>query len=377
MTQYEAPEPGYHSRRNTRYQLPRVPVTPAVGPQGQPQRSCDTISQSNREESKYKDECSHPKPERHMGKGTLTDKTSIGQSLYSGPPRTPARLSLTSFPEYLAPKPTREMFNSLQIGTHNLSSENQVLRSNSTPSSLESVAESPPQSDKVIKAQNRKFAIYERVDSRSILLRGPEPLKDLLARHPQGQIISTQAWRATLERLPSSDTRETNKESKIEEIGDYAIPVIRLTPPPEGDVQQVDLWRLSTNDAYKSLYEKSERENRTLKRILPLVWLTAEAEGLDTYDAVTLEYTLRGIIEDRQRLLPLAAILCADQGIEFDTEAFEALPSALEKILKDAERAKFAAGHHKRARKQLESRMGRLENELLRFRNDVDEDYVR
>ncbi|TGJ85973.1 hypothetical protein E0Z10_g2808 [Xylaria hypoxylon] len=374
MIQGEAHESGYSRHQNTptssisRYQSsPPVPVTPVVGTWGQPRGFHNTISQSNRKELKYKDEHACSTSKRPMEQETssagdqhLTDKISIGQPLpLSGRPppepmRTPSRLSFISFPQYTAQE-SRAMSNSPQINPHNLDLAHEALHSH--PGSPQHPGS--PRSHKAIKAQNRKFAIYG------------------------DQFFSAKTPGVMLEQFPGSDSCETNGgEQSVVKAVDSAIPIIRLIPPPEGNVQQIDKWRrrLSTSDAYKSLHGKSERENRMLRRLLPLAWLTAEAEGTETNDASVLVEALKDIIEDRKRLtdlLPLAAALCAEQGIKFNTDAFETLPRTLDKVLADVKRAKYAAGHHKRARKELERRVSQLESELSRCRYGGDEDYVR
>ncbi|KAF2968243.1 hypothetical protein GQX73_g5347 [Xylaria multiplex] len=338
MIHHETHKSGYYTPQ---YQpSPRVPVTPVVGTQGQLSDSQNIISPNNSEELKYKD--GHPQYDtRH-----LIDKASVGQILPELVHICP-RQNLTSFPTY----PVQEL----------------------------QMSPDGDRSRKKTKAQNRRFAIYGRQDDDSILLKGPEPSEYLSAEHQQDRTFSSKAWRTVLERFRSPVSE------KAEEVVDSAIPMIQLTPPPEGNVtmkgdpQKVDKRHLSTIHAYKALHKDSEQENKMLRRLLPLVRLIVEAECLENYDAAALENALKAIIEDRDKLtniFPLASILCADQGIELDPDALDTLPQVLNRVLTDAKRAKQAAGHHKRARKELECRISRLEGELSRLRNGGDEDYI-
>ncbi|KAI1203893.1 hypothetical protein F5X97DRAFT_317912 [Nemania serpens] len=222
----------------------------------------------------------------------------------------------------------------------------------------------PSRSEKEIKNYHRKLVIYESDDE--VLLRGPGPSKHLFGERQQGNGS----------RKP--ENAKENVEEGIEETIDCTIPTIRLVPPPEGDVEPLGTRFLSVDEAYKTLFQRSKRENRTLRGLLPLAWLLAEAEGIDIHDTAALVEALEGIIEDRQRssnLLSLASTLCADQDIDFETGAFENLPRALDKVLKDREAAKFAAGHEKRVRQRLERRVIQLENTLSELRCDGNEDF--
>jgi hypothetical protein len=108
--------------------------------------------------------------------------------------------------------------------------------------------------------------------------------------------------------------------------------------------------------------------------------LIAEAENIDIHDSTALAEALRDIMDDRQKLtnlVPLAVTLCADQGIEFDSEEFDSLPQALRKVFADRDRAKYVAGHHKRARHHLEGRIQQLEFQLRLRDNGEEEEYVR
>ncbi|KAI0539266.1 hypothetical protein GGR58DRAFT_524801 [Xylaria digitata] len=337
MIHHEAHESGYYTPKYK--SSPRVPVTPVVGIQVQPSDSQTVINPNNSEELKCQD--GHPEARTIRGQ-QISDEAIAGQRL----PELVHSLSLTSFPAY----PAQEL--------QTLPDEDR--------------------SGKKIKAQNRKFVILQRQDDDGILLKGPEPSED---EHQQDRIFSSKSWRAVLERFRGSSSE------KAEETADTVIPMIRLTPPPEGNVnmeensqkERVDIRHLSTIHAYKALHKDSEQENKMLRRLLPLVRLIVEAERLQNYDAAALENALKIIIEDRDRLtniFPLATILCADQGIELDPDALDTLPQVLNRVLIDAKRAKHAAGYHKRARKELECRVSRLEGDLTRLRHGGDEDYI-
>jgi hypothetical protein len=238
------------------------------------------------------------------------------------------------------------------------------------------------QSNKATKARHRKFVIFER-DDEQILLKEPKPLPDSSTARRRGRVFSTANMGSSLHQFPNFNTEQANQEGQeAQKPVECGIPTIRLSPPKEGDIQQVQTKTLSVDHAYKILHLESERENRRLRRfkdLQSLAWLISEAEGIELSDTAALAEALRDIIEDRQKLgnlLPLAVTLCEDQGIEFETEAFDALPLALDKVLADRDRAQYVAGHHKRARQRLERRVKQLESELSLL-DGGEEDYIR
>ncbi|KAJ8129625.1 hypothetical protein O1611_g4006 [Lasiodiplodia mahajangana] len=268
-----------------------------------------------------------------------------------------------------------------RINPQNLGSANEALNSHSVGTWHDTLAEEPVKSNRETKNQHRRFVICERDDDDYILLKGPEPSVDLPVERSQEHAPQTKASnKAEFQEFPKFRNSKTSEE-RVEQPVDRMIPTIELVPPPEGDIDQVlDPRFLSIEGAYRNLLKDSNKEIRRLKRLLPLAWLVAEAEGIDIKNTTALAVTLEEIIADRDRLLrliPLADMLCKDQGINFDTEAFEALPRALEKALKDRDAARFAAQHNRRAAERLERRIGRLEKELSDLRYDGEEDYIR
>ncbi|GAW25129.1 hypothetical protein SAMD00023353_0200070 [Rosellinia necatrix] len=261
-----------------------------------------------------------------------------------------------------------------KVDRRNLGSKDDALHSHPVGNrALES-----PRSDNKIKGKHRKFVICETDDDDDcISLKGPDSPTDSVAKRRQGHVFSMKTLEAEFQEFPRPESwKGKETENHTHQTAKHTIPVIKLTPPPEGDIDQVDPSLLTVDKAYKTLLRKAEREARSLKRLVPLAWLTAEAKGIDINNTSALAEALRDIIEDRDRLsnlLPLAVTLCADQGITFDTNAFEALPQALEKVLSDRRRAKFAAEYNKREKQKLERRVNQLENRLSSFYDSKDE----
>ncbi|KAI1823584.1 hypothetical protein F4861DRAFT_549572 [Xylaria intraflava] len=232
------------------------------------------------------------------------------------------------------------------------------------------------------KNQNRKVVVCEKDDD-SIVLISPRPPEDVLAKRRQGRIFPAHTRETMLREAERQDSpgpagRETkHEEKKVGKSPERVIPAIEVSPPSDDETHQADPGLLSVDDVYKSLYNEYKRENRSLardvRRLQPLAWLVSEAESININDTAALAEALRGIIEDRQmlmKILPLAITLCADQGIEFNDAAFEALPEALDKVLHDRERARHAAAHHIRAKYILRSRVDQLESELLELKSE-------
>ncbi|KAI1163682.1 hypothetical protein F5B18DRAFT_671937 [Nemania serpens] len=332
----------------------KVSVTPVVSIQDKPRKLSD-LSQGEIQKMGHNYE-RLLRPERLRKKGAgkqLIDKTGIARPVGSQAV-PPSAEELRKLSLLTVPKPPR-------IDTQNLGTANEGLHSHPTDTLLETY-----HSDKEIKKWHRKLVICERDNEDYTLLNGPVPSKDIFGKRRQGNGF----------RKP--DYAEENVEESVKKATDCTIPAIRLVPPPEGDVEPSR--SLAVDEAYKILFRRSERENRSLRGLIPLAWLLAEAEGIDIHDTAALVEALEGIIKDRQRLLdllPLAATLCADQGIDPETGTLETLPRVLDRVLKDREAAKFAAGHAKRAKLKLERRVIQLENKLSDFRCGDEEDYMR
>ncbi|KAI3323568.1 hypothetical protein HD806DRAFT_522711 [Xylariaceae sp. AK1471] len=402
-------ESQYYSRPHSsaseisRFQsLPQAPLTAAVGTGVQPRDLPKASSYDNGQKAKQNEERSSHFGRLLGGKSRakqLIDKASIGQPmpLLPQPPPRPARPSIEQGPASFLTYPVVELSRpvllndglpakptSPRIDPRHLGSVDEALHSHPTQGLLENLAgRCLPKSDKSIKSRHRKFVICERDDDEQIFLREPKPSPDLLTERRRGRVFSTVGTEGSLHQFPNPDTWKTNQEDQgAEKLIECGVPTIKLSPPEEGDVQQVEPNNLSVGHAYKILHHDAEREVRRLRRLKglqPLAWLIAEAEGIDPNDTAALAEALRDIIEDRYKLnnlLPLAVTLCVDQGIEFDNKAFQELPQALEKILADRDRAQYVAGHHKRARQKLECRVKQLESEL-RLRDAGNESSLR
>ncbi|KAI1431628.1 hypothetical protein GGR50DRAFT_55669 [Xylaria sp. CBS 124048] len=218
------------------------------------------------------------------------------------------------------------------------------------------------------KAKRRKYIVCEKDADDSIVLINREPpvaTVDRIAERRKGRVFSTKNWQKQLEELSHSASEETNEAGQGAKAPfEGTIPTIELSPPSDdGNPQYVNPGLLSVDDTFKILYRSGKKENRSLKkhlhRLQPLAWLVSEAEGIDINNTAALAEALRDIIEDRQMLmsiLPLAVTLCEDQGIDFNSKAFEALPQALDEVLNERDRAKYAVSHHQRVRQLLENR---------------------
>ncbi|KAI1156688.1 hypothetical protein F4825DRAFT_446163 [Nemania diffusa] len=258
-----------------------------------------------------------------------------------------------------------------KIDSQNLGSANEALHSHPTGMWFDN----SPQSNKEIKKQHRKLVICERDEDDYVLIRPSRPSTSLLAEPQRGHVFPMEA-EAWFQEFPQFENSKTNEE-RVEQIADRTTPTIRITSPPEGDVDQTFL---SADDALKILLKNSDRENRRLQHLRPLALLIAEHEGIDVRDTTALVTGLQKIIDDRKqlsKLIPLANMLCQDQGINLSAEAFDSLPRALDQILKERRAAKFAAQYNKRAKQSLECRVNRLEAQLSEIRYDGDEDYIR
>ncbi|KAI1307815.1 hypothetical protein F5Y03DRAFT_393882 [Xylaria venustula] len=233
------------------------------------------------------------------------------------------------------------MSNSPRINTHNLGSANEALHSHPI---------TKHEAEKIVR--NRDFIIYESENDGHIILKGTKDSRDLSAERPTfSEVIRDAAL------TESSDRKNLEDEEKTgEKPTDTAVPIIHLAPPPEGDVQQVDTGHLCINVAYRDLHQRSHVENRVLHHMVR---------------------DLKGEIELLKGLLPLATTLCVDQGIECDITKLGTLQPALETVLADFRRAKHAATHHKRRKKELEARVRELEGELADLRRARDEDRMR
>ncbi|KAI0103715.1 hypothetical protein GGR51DRAFT_561647 [Nemania sp. FL0031] len=327
----------------------------------------------------------------HLGVGNtwwknLADTVSIGQST-STPARSFSR-PVISAPTLIPYYPTETLEElalptapkSPRINPQNLGSANEALRSNPIHTSHDRLAKDPTKSNEEIKKQRRRFVLCERDEDDYVLLKGPNPSADSpVERSKEYLPLANSSDKTEFQEFPRFRSSETNEG--IEQNISRTVPTIELIPPPEGDVDQIlDPRLLSVEAAYRKLLKDTNKEMRKYKRLVPLAWLIAEAENIDIRNTEALVATLKEIIADNERLrrlVPLAEVLCIDQGINLDTDIFEALPRALEKALKDRDTAKFAAQHNRRAAERLERRVDRLEKELADLRYDGEEDYIR
>ncbi|KAI1089080.1 hypothetical protein F5B19DRAFT_504998 [Rostrohypoxylon terebratum] len=149
------------------------------------------------------------------------------------------------------------------------------------------------------------------------------------------------------------------------------VPEITLTQPTPIDentpLQSEEPQKLlGVDDCYKVLYHGQVKELRglrhTLRYLVPLAWLVAEAEGVDLNDMGALENALKTIIADREKLFdlfPLAQLLAEDQKVDIDD--FKALPRALNNVMADRDSAKRIADYHKIVSRRLEGKIAQLE----------------
>ncbi|KAI1445286.1 hypothetical protein F5Y02DRAFT_418091 [Annulohypoxylon stygium] len=161
------------------------------------------------------------------------------------------------------------------------------------------------------------------------------------------------------------------------------VPEITLTEPTpidENDTFQTEEPQklLGVDDCYKVLYHGQVKELRglrhTLRYLVPLAWLVAEAEGVDLNDMGALESALKTIIADREKLFdlfPLAQLLAEDQKVDIDD--FKALPRALHNVMADRDSAKRIADYHKMVSRRLEGKIAQLEKE--RADSEDNEEY--
>ncbi|OTA97475.1 hypothetical protein M434DRAFT_384529 [Hypoxylon sp. CO27-5] len=167
-----------------------------------------------------------------------------------------------------------------------------------------------------------------------------------------------------------------------------SIPTITITRPSDDENKTTSSAEmvsklLSADDCYKVLWEGQKREVRwmreSIRYLLPLAWLVAEAEGVDRNDISALEDALKDIISDRDKLFdlyPLAQMLAKDQNV--DVEDFQSLQRALRNVLTDRDNARRIAEYHRMARQRLEGRVAQIERGGGRYSEDQDdEDYIR
>ncbi|KAI0148232.1 hypothetical protein F4776DRAFT_660403 [Hypoxylon sp. NC0597] len=168
-----------------------------------------------------------------------------------------------------------------------------------------------------------------------------------------------------------------------------SIPAITITAPIDSE-NQIDTSDemvnkfLAVDDCYKVLWESQKREVRWMREsvryLLPLAWLVAEAEGVDRNDITALEDALKDIISDRDKLFdlyPLAQMLAKDQNV--DVEDFQSLHRALRNVLTDRDNARRIAEYHRMAKQRLEGRVAQMERQRRgRYdEDDDDEEYIR
>ncbi|KAI1205887.1 uncharacterized protein F4807DRAFT_464349 [Annulohypoxylon truncatum] len=168
-------------------------------------------------------------------------------------------------------------------------------------------------------------------------------------------------------------------------INERSVPKITVTHPTDNEQSSIQSEEtpqklLGVDDCYKVLYQGQTKELRglrkTLKYLVPLAWLVAEAEGVDPHDGVALEGALRTIIADREKLFdlfPLAQVLAEDQKVDIDD--FKALPRALKNIMSDRDSATRIADYHRMVSRRLEGKIAQLERERTRDESDDDEEY--
>ncbi|KAI0506126.1 hypothetical protein F5B22DRAFT_651061 [Xylaria bambusicola] len=303
------------------------------------------------------------------GAGTTRNQSLVDQPIVGWP--LPSRSS------HVLDSPPTGILNSSQIDPRNLGSAKEALHSHPTRIWVEDKAHGFTENDKGTKVQNRKFVICERGHDGHMVIKRPG----------QPAVAVSKAQGAVLDQILGLGGQEAIEDINISKAGTSAMPSIQVTPPSEGSGQIMETDHLCVNNAYRELHEKSKKEIRLvkwqLKRVVPLAYLISEAEGIDINNTTALKEKLEWIIEDSrmlEKLLPLITTLCEDQRIEFNEDALKILPRALQKVLYDARetnRARFVAGHHKRARHALEGRVRRLESELSRLRYTGEEDYIR
>ncbi|KAI1456621.1 hypothetical protein F4805DRAFT_458621 [Annulohypoxylon moriforme] len=161
-------------------------------------------------------------------------------------------------------------------------------------------------------------------------------------------------------------------------------PKITITEPTPDEhnslqVEESPQRLLGVDDCYKVLYQGQTKELRglrnTLRYLVPLAWLVAEAEGVDLNDIGALEGALKTIIADREKLFdlfPLAQVLAEDQKVDIDD--FKGLPGALKNVMSDRDSAKRMADYHKMVSRRLEGKIAQLERERD-GEDDDDEQY--
>ncbi|KAI2628932.1 hypothetical protein GGS21DRAFT_229647 [Xylaria nigripes] len=368
----------------------RVPSARVAGTRGQPGKLPQDVGISHIEEMKKDDRRTLPSTYGRFSEGPaavgrqkqLIDEASIVQPASKQPLARRIRPPTERMPASTPPHPAQAPWTSFppeppKIDRRNLGSLREALHSHPV-TQVSSAQRSSVAGDDDTKAQHRKYVICETDEDDSVLLMRPKGSVDPSTDRRQGRVFATERWEIGLQEILRPESWSSIEEEKgKEKPSEPTIPTIKVSPPSDGETQPVSPGLLTVDSTYKILHKKSKKENRHLSRRLqslqPLAWLVSEAEGIDVNDTVRLAEALRTIIDDRQMLintLPLAVTLCADQGIEFNDDAFEALPQALDKVLFDREQARIAASHHKKARKLLESRVNQLESELLRSRHD-------
>ncbi|KAI0889603.1 uncharacterized protein GGS22DRAFT_182946 [Annulohypoxylon maeteangense] len=187
--------------------------------------------------------------------------------------------------------------------------------------------------------------------------------------------------------FPNPDTFESSEENDDdghiwEDAGfddpqpvtkNESAPKITITQPSDDGYssmksEETPQRLLGVDDCYKVLYEGQTKEMRglrnTLRYLVPLAWLIADAEGVDPNDIDALEGALKTIIADREKLFdlfPLAQVLAEDQKVDIDD--FKALPRALQNVMADRDNARRMADYHRMASRRLEGRIAKLERE--------------
>ncbi|KAI0022563.1 hypothetical protein F4780DRAFT_182664 [Xylariomycetidae sp. FL0641] len=249
------------------------------------------------------------------------------------------------------------------------------------------------------KSHNRRVVVCPAAAESSVVFREPEPSSDLLTERRRGMVFPGSF---SLEQFPPLATYDSD-DSAAATVGDrvpmegpvpQTVPQISLSPPEEGDVQQVDEEdpTLSVADAYKGILKRQQKRMRKaearaamcLEEMEMLASLIAQANDLGPADITELVEALKIIIDDREKLsalVPLAITLAQDQRIPLTPEGFEELPAVLQDVLSKRDAAIRAADQHRRARSQLEHELRRYHQERVaarhRYYEDDREQYIR
>jgi len=352
---------------------PRVLPVPVIGTLGQPK---EVRKASNQGEQRDKGSCVG----RLLGKSskahkTIIDKGDIGQPI----PLARGSRPLVQYPVegVRPPVPPKDILaNKLSppaIDTRNLGTAHETFHSNPPLGNLSIESSRYTRSRK---SRNRKFVILERDEDEQVIIREPALLTDSVAGRRQGIIFPKEAPENHIHELLSPEVMEVNHiDQGVNSVDRQSVPAVVISPPEEGNIPQTEPDRLSVDYAYKILHRKAEKEVHKYARLLPLARLVSKTEKININDTTALAEALRKIVNERRELmdlLPLASMLCQEDGTKLDRGAFKALPEVLQKVLSERDRAQYVASHHKRAREILEARVSELERKLRSRRREED-----